>query len=183
MIGNIAARRYARALFALGKKKGLEELETYGKDLAALAAMLKENADLLRVFKNPIFSIEEKKNVIDMMMDKAGTSGTVKNFCRLLADKKRLDILPEIEAYFGELLDAEKGVVRGEVITAVELAEAKQKDVQSRLEGQAGKKLVLDFKADPDILGGLVLHVGDQVLDGSLRAQLDILKEQINRGE
>jgi F-type H+-transporting ATPase subunit delta len=107
----------------------------------------------------------------------------VRNFCHLLADKERLGFLPEIEAEFSRLLDAEKGVIRGELVTAVELDDAKQEAVKKQLESQAGSQLILDFSTNDDILGGVVLKVGDKVLDGSLRAQLDILKENIKRGE
>ncbi len=177
------ARRYARALFDLGKKKGLGELDAYGKDLSGLAQAVQASPELYRVLRNPIFSAEDKKKVLGKLLDKFGAGQTVRNFCMLLADKGRLAFLPDIEAYFSSLLDVEKGVVRGELVTAIELGKAKQDKVKGQLEAQAGQKLVLDFSVDPAILGGVMLKVGDKVLDASLRAQLDILKENIKRGE
>lgn len=183
MTGNIVARRYAKALFAMGKKKGLSELEAYGKDLADLAAVLGDSPELLRVFRNPIFSVEEKRKVVDAMLKKVDPNPIVRNFCYLLADKGRLDQLIDIEFVYSLLLDAEKGVIRGELLTAVELDSAKQKSVQAQLEAQSKRKLVLDFSVDPAILGGVVLKVGERVMDASLRAQLEIMKENIKRGE
>ncbi|EGY24406.1 MAG TPA: ATP synthase F1 subunit delta [Desulfovibrio sp.] len=183
MTGNIVARRYARALFALGAKSGVGELDKLGSDLAALAGALDKAPELGRIFRNPIITADEKRNVILKLVEKYGVSATVRNFCLLLADKGRLDCLSDIQAFYGVLLDAEKGVIRGELMTAVELAEAKRAQVKAALEQQAGRKLELTFSVNKDILGGVVLKVGDRVLDASLRAQLGILKDNIKRGE
>lgn len=183
MTGNIVARRYARALFALGKKSGLSDLEKFGNDLAALAGTLETAPELVRVFRNPVFTPEEKRNVIAKLLDKIKVCPTVRNFCLLLADRERLAFIQDIQAYFGILLDAEKGVIRGELVTAVELANAKREQVKAQLEAQAGRKLELGFSIDKNILGGVVLKVGDRILDASLRAQLGILKDNIKRGE
>ena len=183
MINNVAARRYAKALFAIGKEKGGAELDTYGKDLAALGEVMEGAPELVRVFKNPIFSVEEKRAVLGKILDAVSASPMVRNFCALLADKGRLAVLTDIMAVFSTLLDAEKGVVRGELVTAIELGDAKQKAVKAQLEKQAGRQLELDFSVDSAILGGVMLKVGDNVMDASLRAQLNILKETIKRGE
>ncbi len=183
MTADIVARRYAKALFSIGQAQGDAELEAYGKDLAAIAEVLNGNAELVKVFRNPIFSIEAKKAIVGQILEKLSPGQTIKNFCFLLADKQRLAWLPEIEAYYGVLLDQAKGVVRGELVTAVELPDAKQEAVKKQLADQLGKELILDFSADADILGGVVLKVGDKILDASLRAQLNAMKEQIKRGE
>lgn len=183
MTANIVARRYARALFSLGKSQGDAELEAYGKDLAGLVGVLMESPELLKLFRNPIFTLEEKKAIVGKILDQINPTAIVKNFCFLLADKDRLSALPEIEAYFGVLLDEAKGIVRGELVTAVELEDAKQTEVKKQLADQLGKELILDFSADAEILGGVVLKVGDKILDASLKAQLNAMKEQIKRGE
>jgi len=183
LTADIVARRYARALFSLGEGRGDAEIEAYGKDLAAIAAVLEESPELIKVFRNPIFSIEAKKAIVAKVLEKLNPCQIIKNFCFLLADKKRLAWLPEMEAYYGVLLDQAKGVVRGELVTAVELPDAKQDAVKEQLAKQLGKELILDFSADAGILGGVVLKVGDKILDASLRAQLNGMKEQIKRGE
>jgi len=183
LTADIVARRYARALFSIGKGQGDAELEAYGKDLAGLIAVLMESPELLKLFRNPIFTLEEKKAIVEKILSKLNPTAIVKNFCFLLADKDRLSSLPEIEAYYGVLLDEAKGIVRGELVTAVELADAKQAEVKKQLADQLGKELILDFSADAEILGGVVLKVGDKILDASLKAQLNAMKEQIKRGE
>ncbi len=183
MTGNIIARRYAKALFSLGLGQGGDAVSAYGKDLEELAAVLENVPELMRVFANPIFIASEKKAVLDGVLAKLSVSPVVKNFLGLLAEKERLSFLPEIAVYFRTLLDEAQGVVRGRLVTALNLAEARRDQIKSKLEAQTGKKLVLDFAVDPDILGGVTLKVGDKVLDASLRAQLQILKEQIKRGD
>ena len=183
MTGNIVARRYAKALFALAKKAGKKAPAEYGKDLEAFAAVLEASPDLLRVFANPVIAAEDKKAVLAGVVDKLGLKPNVVNFLSLLADKERLPVILEVAAYYRSLLDESEGVLRGQLVTAYALAEPRQDQIKTKLEKQSGKKLVLSFAVDPAILGGVLLKVGDKVLDASLRAQLEILKEQIKRGE
>lgn len=183
MSGNIVARRYAKALFAVGLKQGDAELETYGKQIAELAGALADSPEAMRFFHNPVFSVEEKKAVLGQITGKLGLTKALGNFVNLLADKDRLVSLPEIAEDFGAMLDEKNGVVSGKLVTAVSLSDARKVELKERLEKQTGKKLVLDFATDAEILGGVVLQIGDSVLDASLRAQLNILKETIKRGE
>jgi len=183
LTGNIVARRYAQALFALGKQTGLPELESYASSLGALSSALQASPDLNRVFKTPILTADEKKKVVTDLAGKLQIEGTILNFLKLLADKNRLRDLSGIAAVFGELLDAEKGVLRGKLLTAVKLDQKKQEAVVKQLEKKAKRTLVLEFGVSPEILGGVVLKVGDKILDASLRAQLSILKDTIKRGE
>ena len=183
MTGNVVASRYAGALFALGKQSGPREVESYGRDLDALAEALRDGPELFRVFRNPLFSIEEKSRLVSAVLDKISAEKMVRNFCLLLAEKERLSLLPEIQAHYSTLLDVENGVLRGTVTTAIALDEEKQGKLKERLERQADRSIVLGFNEDPDILGGLILTVGDRIMDASLRAQLGILKENIKRGE
>ena len=183
MTGSIVARRYAHALFSLEKKAGLPALEQCGADLGALAALLHKSAELVRFFRNPVFNSKEKQTVLGALADKLSLSRTVRDFCYLLADKGRLDALGAIATQYGTMLDGEKGVKRGELITAVPLDEGRQKNLLAQLEKKAGCALALEFKVDPAILGGMLLKIGDKVLDASLMAQLSLLKDTITRGE
>jgi F-type H+-transporting ATPase subunit delta len=177
------AKKYARALFSLGKKSGAPALEQYGAALAGLAGMMAVSPALERMFKSPVITAAEKHALADRLLDKTDADVTVKNFCRLLADKGRLAALPAIAGCYGELLDAEKGILRGTVITAVSLNEEKKKKLKADLAKKTkNKKLELVFTVDKSILGGLMLKVGDRVLDASLRAQLAILRDTIKRG-
>jgi F-type H+-transporting ATPase subunit delta len=181
LTGNIVARRYAKALFALGVKE--KAADKFGKDLEGLAGAMSAAPELLKLFKSPSFNTHEKKSVLKDVVAKLDMAPLSVNFLSVLADKGRLDCLPDIQKTYSELLDETSGVVRGKLTTAMELPGKRQKDIKTTLEKKSGKKLVLDFGVEPAILGGVVLRVGDKVLDASLRAQLQLLKEQIKRGE
>ncbi len=183
MTENVVARRYAKALFAVAQKGGDSDLDAFGNDLAGLADVFVTAPEALGFFKNPTFGAAEKKAVLGEFMGKLSVKPTVKNFCDLLADKDRLPVLPAIAEVYKKMLEDAKGVVAGSLVTAVKLREDRQKQIKAELTKKAGKDLDLEFVVDADILGGVVLKVGDKVLDASLRAQLQILKEQIKRGE
>lgn len=184
MTGNIVARRYAKALFAVAQTQSDKAaLAQYGDDLARLAGVLENAPELTKIFRNPIFGVEEKRGVITKILDKIAPCAMVRNFCLLLADKDRLAFLPEINASYGMLLDSVQGVLRGKLVTAVKLSDGVQKNVVDKLQKESGQTVVLDYEVDQDIIGGLMLKIGDKVLDASIRAQLQILKENIKRGE
>jgi len=183
VIGNVVSRRYAAALFSIGKEAGMEELERYGASLSALGEAVEKTPKLAEAFRNPVLSAEEKKKVVLALLDVAGGGAVEQRFCALLADKDRLGLLPAIAADFGALLDDARGLSRGVVTTAVELDEEHQDTIKTKLESQTGRKLELEFVIDPAIIGGLVLRVDDIVYDTSLRTQLDNLRESIKRGE
>lgn len=183
MIGNVVSRRYAKALFAVGATQGEAVQTTYGAQLIELAQSLETSPEAMTFFKNPSFSADEKKAVISQLTDKVSVDPMVKNFCDLLAEKGRAEMLPAIASDYKAMTDAVTGVISGELITVSELNEERKSAIQAQLEKQAGKKLELDFGTDKNILGGIVLKIGDKVMDASLKAQLQILKENIKRGE
>lgn len=185
MKGDIVARRYAHALFSLGREGGEATLDLYGEALSSLAELTDSSPELARAFRAPVISAAEKRDVIVRLLGLIGPAGedrTVRDFCLLLTDKGRLPLLRDIAACFNALLDAEKGVLRGELATAVPLNKKRRTQAVATLEKQINKKLVLRFEVDPTILGGMVLRIGDTVLDASLRAQLNSLRDTIKRG-
>ena len=182
MTGSVAARRYAKALFDLAKKSGPEAMEAAGADLEGFAALARESAELADLFRDPVFSSQEKQGVIAALADRLETGAMVRNFLSLLAEKHRLMLLAGIAGEYQVLLDAEKGILRGEIVSAVPLDEKTRADVVGKLEKKAGQSLVLDFKVDADLLGGMLLKVGDNVMDASLKTQLSLLKDTIKRG-
>lgn len=183
MTGSVAARRYAKALFDLAKSTGADVLDKSGEDIANFAALAKESVALSRFFEDPVFSAEEKRKVITALSDRLEMSAMVRDFCYLLADKHRLVLVGKIAEEYQALADTEKGILRGELVSATPLDDTMQLTVQDELEKKAGKALVLDFKVDATLLGGMVLKMGDNVMDASLKTQLQILKDTIKRGE
>lgn len=183
MTDNAVARRYAGALFSLAKKQGAEAMNESGALLSELAGAMVAEPRLAQVLKSPVIGVDEKKAVVGAILDKLSASGIMRNFCFLLADKNRLGHLAEIADWYGILQDNANGIVRGRVTTAVRLDPDKQAKIKEKLRKKTGKDMELVFSVDPAILGGMVLAVGDKVLDTSLRAQLGILREILRRGK
>ena len=183
MTGNIVATRYAKALFALGRKAGKGELDKFASSLNGIGEAYSKSPALAEVFCSSVFTQDEKRKVLTKLSKSLSLHKTVVNFCLLLSERRRMNVLPDIVTAFQALLDVEKGTIRGKLLTAIALDEAKRTAYQAELEKKAGTKLELEFGVAPEILGGVVLKVGDKVLDASLRAQLSILKDSIKRGE
>ncbi|MBO4368691.1 MAG: F0F1 ATP synthase subunit delta [Desulfovibrio sp.] len=183
MINTVVARRYANAIFALGQREGDEVLTKRGECLASLKDMIAATPGLDLTLRSPVVSTEEKKAVMNKLLAKLKADKIMKNFCYLLADKDRLSFLRDIAVRYGELLDEKKGVIRGRVTTAIPLSPEDEKSILASLSKKSGGEIKLEFAVDASILGGMVLHRGDRVLDASLRAQLSILRETFKRGE
>lgn len=183
MTTSAVARRYANAMFALGQQAGEGAITRYGQALSGLAEMLAASPRLDVALKSPVISIEEKKAVMARLLDSLEADGMVRNFCFLLADNERLVCLREIASCYGTLLDKAQGIVRGRLTTAVPLPDGRQHAIRTELGQKSGAQIELDFAVDESILGGMVLNMGDRVLDASLRAQLEILRETFKRGE
>lgn len=183
MSNNIATKRYAQAIFDIGQGKGQAALEQIGRDLDALKSCLDASPELETLFSNPVFSTEEKTKVLKSLMEKGGIGQTVKDFCFLLLEKGRLSILAAVAETYRNMLDHLAGIVKSELITAIELSPEHQEEIRKSLEAKAGKKLAMNFSVDPSIIGGLILKIDDRALDGSLRAQINVLRENMKRGE
>lgn len=183
MTDNVVARRYANAIFALGKSEGESALTKHGKALAELGEMIAAVPGLDMMLKSPVIGVEEKKAVLGTLLGKIKADQVIRNFCFLLADKERLASLRDIISWYGRLLDKVRGVIRGTLTTAVKLNQAKQDEIRAQLGQKAGASIELAFAVDKNILGGMVLSMGDRVLDASLRAQLGFLRETFKRGE
>ncbi len=179
----VIAKRYARALFALGQDQGKGAQKQYGEELARFAEAIEAAPLLERVFHNPVIKIEDKKKVVQKVAERLELSRMVINFCLFLADKDRLDFFLSIQAYYRKLMDEQEGILRGSLVTAIDLSKEKRNKVRKGLEKQLKRNLVLDFETDQDILGGLLLRIGDKLYDASIKAQLEQVKENIKRGE
>ena len=110
-----------------------------------------------------------------------GVTATQLNLFRLLRRKGRLALGPDINSFFRELVDEERGVARAVVTSAVELDADRRTALEQRLAQQTGKRITLETQVDPSILGGLVVRIGDRLVDGSTRARLRALRTQLER--
>ncbi len=177
----ILARRYAKALFAVGKEQGT--YEGYNEGLQAVAEFYTGTPEVIDALTNPLYPMDLREKVMAGIVSSMGADKVMGNFLNLLVEKKRIEILPEIAEEYKIMVDDEKNVSHGSVISAVELSDELQAKVQATLEKLTGKKVELTTSVDPTIIGGIIAKVGDLVLDGSIKAQLAGLKDSIKGRE
>lgn len=177
----ILARRYAKAIFTVGQDRAT--YEQYNEVLQGLAELFGTHPEVVDAVTNPLYPMDVKEKVMQGIVASMGVDQVIGNFLSLLVQKKRAVLLPEIaEAYQG-MVDAEKNICHGNVVSAVELGEELQANVQRVLEKLTGKKVKLSTSVDPSIIGGIIAKVGDLVLDGSIKTQLAGLKDSIKGRE
>ncbi len=180
-MGSKVSRRYAKALLSLGEEDG--KYEDYGKDLQDFTRFCTDQQDFFRAVANQIFPVEDRKNLFEAVVAKSPYSDVIKNFLRLLLEKNRLDLVEEITEYYTRLTDELSNITRAEVITARPLKDEALGDLGEALKGLTSKEVKMDVQEDESLIGGLVVRIGDLVLDGSVKAQLVGLKESLKRGE
>ena len=180
MSAGVIAIRYARALMNLAERE--KQSDQAGEALDALADAMTTEPRLGQAIADPKVPQSAKQAIAAELAEKAGAPALVNNFVRLLADKRRLSLLPEIRSAFHELADARAGRASAIVRSAVALSAAQQDELRDRLEKLSGKKLTLQVETDSALLGGLVARIGSTVWDGSLRNQLDQIRQSFIEG-
>ena len=181
MIRSRVAKRYAKALLSLGQEDG--KYQQYGKDLDDFARFLEKNREAREIIANPAFAVEDRKKILNAILGKSPYSDIVKNSLNLLLDKNRIDAIGEISAYYEKLTDEVGHIARVEVIAPRPLKEDALRRLEKVLEEMTSKRIRMEIKEDKSLIGGLVVKIGDLVLDGSIKAQLQGLEESLGRGE
>ena len=171
------AQVYSRALFQSAMQHG--ELDEIQEQLGTWADALGENKNLQTFFFSPRFSSVEKKDAIRKIIE--GGNERFLNFLELLAERHRLPATFRIRRAFDELWREEHKMLPVEVTSAIELDDALVRSIGDRIENQTGRRIELTSRVDPDIIGGLVLRVGNKVLDASVQGRLERLRRQITR--
>jgi F-type H+-transporting ATPase subunit delta len=168
---------YSRALFEAAMEHG--ELDEIQEQLSLWADALGENKNLQTFFFSPRFSSAEKKAAIRRIIE--GGNERFLNFLELLAERHRLPATFRIRRAFDELWREEHKMLPVELTSAVELDEGLVRSIGERIEDRTGRRIELTSRVDPDIIGGLVLRVGNKVLDASVSGRLQRLRKQIMR--
>ena len=181
MIGSRISRRYAKALFSLGQEDG--QYEEYGQNLKEFTEFCSANIEFFQVISNQIFSIEDRKKIMETVLEKSAFPDVTKNFLRLLLDKNRIGAIEAITDHYSRLTDEISNITRAEVITAKPLKEDALERLAKALRGLTSKEVMVDVTEDESILGGLIVKTGGLVLDGSVKTQIEGLRESLKRGE
>lgn len=175
MPSGVAARRYAQAVFELGDAAGT--LERWERDLSRVVDALDDPA-IAAFFASPKSPAARKREIVAQILGPSGEP-LVANLVGLLIERGRLAMLPLLYADFHELLLARQGIAVGDITTAIPLGPDELAAVRSRLKALVGKEVELRPHVDPEIIGGIIVRIGDSLIDGSVTSQLRRLRERL----
>ncbi|MBU0480337.1 MAG: F0F1 ATP synthase subunit delta [Proteobacteria bacterium] len=181
MKNTVLAKRYAKALFAVGKDENA--LDDFNKSLGKMAALYVAVPEVVDGLTNPVYPLDVREKVMSHVLGAMKASPLMANFMNLLVQKRRADVLPEIAEVFQALVDDDRNMCQGLVVSATQLSSGVNDKIKATLEKITGKQVVISNEVDPSIIGGIVAKVGDLVLDGSIKTQLKGLKESIKGSE
>lgn len=174
------ALKYAKGLFIAAKE--LNKVEEFGRELEELMQVLKGNSEVLQVFQSPVYPPDIKMEILQEVVRYYKVSPELERFLALLIERRRIQYIEEIVLMYQSLLDEELGVARGEVISAISLSEEEKRGLEEALKELLKKQVILDVRVNPEIIGGVVVKIGDYIWDGSLKRQLEKFKEIIIKG-
>jgi F-type H+-transporting ATPase subunit delta len=173
LISNIS-KRYARAFFEIAAEE--KKLEQYYNEISQFSSIITSDKGLQQFLANPVFEQASKKEIVEKIIGKLPLSPMTVNFLKLLVDKKRIEVLPEIESCYRQFMDEALKKVRVDIKTAFTLSDDLQAFIRSSLETATGKKVEITVEKDPTLLGGVVIGVGDTLYDGSIKNQLNNMR-------
>jgi F-type H+-transporting ATPase subunit delta len=173
-----SARRYAEAAFQIAQRDGT--VDTWRSDLATAAEILGRE-DALRVLANPAVPYEARAELAERI-----TAGDISppalNLVRLLLRRGRIDLLPGVAREFYRLYARREGITEATIVSAAPLDPSEEQALRQRLIEMTGGRVEMDFTIDPSILGGVVVRLGDRLMDGSVRGRLERLRSRLAAG-
>ncbi len=173
MIGGGLARRYVQSLFEVAQEKDV--LDTISGDLKLLDDTLSNSPELTSFLNDPSSPKRAKKVAIEGLFTEISEYSL--NFIRVVIDKNRTEILSEAYQIFQDMIDTAKGILNGTIQSAIELDDETMCEIKESLEKRFSKKLILENRVTPELIGGLRIQVGNMVIDASVKSRLENLKE------
>ncbi len=173
---SIVADRYSIAFIELAEKHN--ELDKFNTDLALVKQTIKENRDLKDFLEHPLIQINDKKEIIDRVFKDYISVYTV-NLIKLLIDKNRIFILSLISDHYKEHLNKKRNISTAKVITAVEIDEETRNRLKEKLENIFNEKIIIETTIDKEIIAGMIVRIGDKIIDGSIKTKLETMKKQL----
>jgi len=173
------AGTYARAFADVVLDERLDANRAIG-GLRRISGLLAESPDLRRVWENPAVPVEQKRHLLDAIVRREGIEKPVRNLVAVLIDHRRVPFLEQIAQQLEKELDARLGIAEAEVTSARELGDAEKRALETQIEKVTGKKVRARFALDATLLGGVTVRVGSTIYDGSVKGQLERIKEAIS---
>jgi len=173
------ASTYARAFADVVLSAHLDADRAVG-GLREIAGLLAESADLRRVWENPAVPAEQKRRLLDAIVQREGIERHARNLVAVLIDHRRVQFLGRIVEQLKKELDARMGFAEAHITSARELGDAEKRALEAQIEKATGKKVRAQFGLDASLLGGAVVRVGSTIYDGSVKGQLEKIREAIS---
>jgi F-type H+-transporting ATPase subunit delta len=173
------ASTYARAFADVVLSARLDANRAIG-GLRRIAGLLSESTELRRVWENPAVPADQKRRLLDAIVQREGIEPHVRNLMAVLIDHRRVQFLSRITAQLEKELDARLGFAEAHITSARELGDAEKRSLEAQIEKVTGKKIRARFGLDASLLGGAVVRVGSTIYDGSVKGQLEKIKEAIS---
>jgi F-type H+-transporting ATPase subunit delta len=178
MLRGAVGARYAEALYEIAERENA--VDAIEQELKAIEAIIRENRDLQKVLYHPRITPEDKKGImVDLLSGKV--SAVTMEFMKLLVDRQREQFLSDIVAYYVSLANQSRNVTEAGVSSAVELTAEEKRQLAGLLNKLTGKKVETSYSVDPSLIGGVVVRIGDRVIDGSIRTRLATLREHLRQ--
>ena len=174
-ISGSVARRYARALMEIGLESG--KLRQIQQELKRIAESVEVSEELRNVLKSPAVLTSQRKQVLEILLQRLGVNQTVRNTCMLLVDRGRAEVLPAISHELETMVDEHEGVLRAEVTSSTALNKVYLDRLAKALQSVTGKRIELTAREDRELIGGVITRVGGVVYDGSIKARLSRVRE------
>ncbi|HEY4450810.1 MAG TPA: ATP synthase F1 subunit delta [Solirubrobacteraceae bacterium] len=172
------AQVYGRSLFEVAREHG--KLDRLREQLSQFADAIGENHELAVFFFSPYFSTQEKQDALGRLLD--GAEEVLMNFLALLIEKHRMPVIFRIRQEYERLWEEENRMLPVEITSAIELDQATTESLGATIGERAGRKVTLAARVDPDIIGGIVVRVGNSILDASIRTRLEQLRRHVAQG-
>ncbi len=173
------ASTYARAFADVVLSARLDADRAVG-GLREIAGLLAGNADLRRVWENPAVPAEQKRNLLDAIVQREGIDRQVRNLMAVLIDHRRVQFLARIVEQLEKELDARLGFAEAQISSARELGDTEKRALETQIEKTTGKKVRARYALDSSLLGGATVRVGSTIYDGSVKGQLERIREAIS---
>ncbi len=174
----LVGRRYAIALYDIAKAQS--KISEFAKDCTLIADTLNNSKELLRAVKSPVIN-QEKKSVLLKAVFSGKVSKQLEDALALLVQKGRAPIIPDVMKEFQAILNEESGIMIAKVESAIELSESEKQALAKKLETISGKKIQIENKINPSLIGGFTARIGDTVIDGSVKHKLERLREELRQ--
>jgi len=173
------ASTYARAFADVVFEAHLDAARAIG-GLKQIASLFQQSLELRRVWENPAVPADQKRKLLDAIVQREGIEGHVRNLVAVLIDHRRLPFLPRIVEQLEKELDARLGFAEAQISSARELGDAEKRSLEAQISRTTGKKVRASYGLDPSLLGGAVVRIGSTIYDGSVKGQLERIKEAIS---